>query len=107
MLVHSDGVDFRLLKPTWFAIGLFVLLPALFGGAIGPVVERVREPTSRTAVGRVRWILPIVLVLAFPLTIPIVVISAFVFTAWVLLADAAGTRPLVSDRGAGLGGADR
>jgi hypothetical protein len=98
MLVHSDGVDFRLLKPTWFAIGLFVLLPALFGGAIGPVVERVREPTSRTAVGRVRWILPIVLVLAFPLTIPIVVISAFVFTAWVLLADAAGTRPLVSGR---------
>jgi hypothetical protein len=98
MLVHSDGIDFRLLKPTWFAIGLFVLLPALFGAAIGPVVERVRAPSSRTAVGRVRWILPAVLILAFPLTIPILLISALVFTVWVLLADDVGVRPLVSGR---------
>jgi hypothetical protein len=98
MLVHSDGIDFRLLEPTWFAIGLFVLLPALFGAMIGPVVERVREPTSRTAVGRVRWILPIALVLAFPLTIPIVVIAAFVYTAWVLVHDGAGVRPLATGR---------
>ena len=101
MLVHSDGVDFRLLQPTWFAIGLFVLLPALFGAAIGPVVELVREPTSRTAIGRVRWILPVVLVLAFPLTIPIVIISAFVFTAWLTLADTIGARPIADGRVAG------
>jgi hypothetical protein len=98
MLVHSDGVDFRLLQPTWFAIGLFVLLPALFGAAIGPVVERVRQPTSRTAAGRRRWVLPVVLVLAFPLTIPIVIVSAFVFTAWVLVHDGAGVRPLATGR---------
>ena len=44
ILVHADGIDYRLLKPTWFAIALFVALPALFGGLIGPVVDRVRQP---------------------------------------------------------------
>ena len=39
MLVHGDGIDFRVLEPTWLAIGLFVLLPAIFGAVIGPVVE--------------------------------------------------------------------
>ena len=59
MLIHDDGVDFRALKPTWFAIALFVLLPALFGAAIGTVVDRVSRPTSRTATGRARWVLPV------------------------------------------------
>jgi hypothetical protein len=39
MLLHADGIDFRVLKPMWLAIALFVALPALFGLAIGPVVE--------------------------------------------------------------------
>jgi hypothetical protein len=29
--VNSDGVDFRLLEPLWLAIGLFVLIPAVWG----------------------------------------------------------------------------
>ena len=97
MLIHSDGIDFRLLKPTWFAIGLFILLPALFGAAIGPVVDRVSRPTSRTATGRTRWILPMVLVLAFPPTLMILVISTFVFVMWALVRDA-GVRQLTSRR---------
>jgi hypothetical protein len=101
MLIHSDGIDFRVLKPTWFAIGLFILLPALFGAAIGPAVDRVSRPTSRTANGRARWILPIVLVLAFPLTLVELAVAALVYTAWVLLADGVGVRPLVAGRGAG------
>ena len=101
MLIHADGIDFRLLKPTWLAIGLFVLLPAVFGAAIGPVVDRVSRPTSRTAVGRLRWILPVVLIVAFPLTLPILAVSTLVFWAWVLAADGVGMRSLTSSRRAG------
>ncbi len=39
MLLHSDGIDFLLLKPPWLAMGLFVALPALFGVTIGPALE--------------------------------------------------------------------
>ena len=49
MLIHADGIDFRVLKPTWLAISLFVLLPAVFGTFIGPVVDRAppRTPGRR------------------------------------------------------------
>lgn len=39
MLVHAEGVDFTLLGPHWFAIALFVALPALFGLLAPPAVE--------------------------------------------------------------------
>lgn len=69
MLVHADGIDFRLLKPTWFAIGVFVALPALFGTFIGSAVDRVADADSWTRRGRLRWVLPTVSVIAFPPTI--------------------------------------
>lgn len=97
MLIHSDGIDFRLLKPTWFAIGLFILLPALFGAAIGPVVDRVSNPAPPDATGWPRWILPIVLVLAFPPTLAILVVFAVVFAIWALVRDA-GVRELTRRR---------
>lgn len=81
MLVHADGIDFRVLKPMWFAIGLFVLLPALFGAAIGAVVDRVSDPTLN-ARGRVRWILPVVLFAFFPLTIVVLAPGALIFAIW-------------------------
>lgn len=49
MLLHADGVDFRLLTPRWFAMALFIALPAVFGTAIGPAVrtmERRAKPTG-------------------------------------------------------------
>jgi hypothetical protein len=101
MVVHSDGVDFNVLRPTWLAIGLFVLLPALFGVAIGPVVDRVSGPTSRSDGGRRSWILPVVLVAAFPLTLAVVVVSGVVYAVWVLLADRARVRNLANTRVAG------
>ena len=48
MLVHADGIDFRLLTPTWFAIGLFVALPALFAVVVALAVEGVEDPESWT-----------------------------------------------------------
>jgi hypothetical protein len=81
MLVHADGIDFRVLKPTWFAIGLFVLLPGVFGTFIGPVVDRVASDDSWTRRGRLRWALPVVSLLAFPPSIAIVPFVAAAATA--------------------------
>ncbi|MGB5757944.1 MAG: hypothetical protein WBM50_13590 [Acidimicrobiales bacterium] len=83
MLVHSDGVDFRLLKPLWLAIGLFVALPALFAVAIGLGVDRVASADSWTKVGRRRWALPLVLIAGFPLVLFIAVPALLVLAAWV------------------------
>jgi hypothetical protein len=45
MLLHADGIDFRVLEPRWLAMALFIAVPALFGVAIGPVVELIsRRP---------------------------------------------------------------
>ena len=104
MLIHADGIDFRVLQPTWLAVGLFVALPSLFGAVIGVVVDR----ASAIAVpqGWRRWGLPIVLVAAFPLTIVVVGIVATgglprpaglgVRAVWLLIA-LAGLAALVGD----------
>ena len=39
-LVHSDGVDFQLLKPQALAIALFIAIPALGAAASGFLIER-------------------------------------------------------------------
>ena len=66
-VIHADGTDFNVLKPLWLAVTLFVALPALFGWVIGAVVDAVDAPGSWTRRGRLRWALPVVLLLAFPL----------------------------------------
>jgi hypothetical protein len=38
--VHTDGVDFTLLEPRWFAVASFVALPGLAAAAIAALVER-------------------------------------------------------------------
>ncbi len=38
--VHTDGVDFVLLDPKWFAIASFVLLPGIAAGIVAALVER-------------------------------------------------------------------
>ena len=87
MLVHADGIDFRALKPMWLAIGVFIALPGLFGGVVGVIVDAVRRPDSWTARGRWRFVLPVLLVACFPLSILVVVIAAAIFGAWVLISD--------------------
>jgi hypothetical protein len=83
MLVHADGIDFRLLKPLWLAIGLFVALPALFAVAIGVAVDRVSSADSWTNVGRRRWVVPVLLIAAFPPVLVFAVPALVVLTVWV------------------------
>ncbi len=78
LLLHADGVDFTLLKPTWLAISLFFALPGLFAVAIGLSVDRVSQPTAWSAQGRRRWVVWMALMLPFPLTIVPVAIAAAV-----------------------------
>lgn len=76
MLVHADGIDFNVLKPTWFAIALFVALPAMFGTFIGSFVDAAARPDSWAAQpGRRRWLVPLLLVVCFP---PAALVVAFV-----------------------------
>lgn len=39
-IVHTDGVDFRFLDPLWLAVGLFVMIPGLWGASVIVVTER-------------------------------------------------------------------
>jgi hypothetical protein len=39
-IVHTDGVDFRYLDPLWLTVGLFVLIPGLWGATVVVVTER-------------------------------------------------------------------
>ena len=76
MLIHADGVDFTLLQPTWLAIGLFIALPAAFGVAIGVAVDAVERKGRVAVTGRRRAILPVALVVLFPLSAIILVFAA-------------------------------
>ena len=40
MLVHTTGIDFRLLHPLWLTVGSFVLLPVVFCAAMHLMAER-------------------------------------------------------------------
>jgi hypothetical protein len=78
MLVHADGIDFKLLQPTWLAIGLFVALPGLFGVVIGPAVDAACRPDSWTVRGRRRWLLPVVVVACFPPSVLFLLVATVV-----------------------------
>jgi hypothetical protein len=39
-IVHTDGVDFSVLDPLWLTVGLFVLIPGLWGATVVVVTER-------------------------------------------------------------------
>lgn len=82
MLVHTDGVDFTALRPTWLAIALFVAVPALFGALVGPVRDRLARPDGWSATGWRRWGLPAAAVAAFPPTIVLVGVIGAVMLAW-------------------------
>ena len=46
MLVHTDGIDFRVLQPTWLAIALFVALPGLYALAVSWLTDRWTRPDA-------------------------------------------------------------
>ena len=75
MLVHTDGVDFQLLRPLWLAVAFFVVIPAVFGFFIGPFEKALARPDAWVNRGRRGWVVPIVTILAAP---PIVIVVALV-----------------------------
>jgi hypothetical protein len=85
LLLHDDGIDFQVLKPTWLAMGLFIALPALFALAVGPAVDRVGRHDSWTTRGRRRLILPLVLVALFPPTLFVLALATPVFAVWLVI----------------------
>ena len=87
MLVHADGIDFTVLKPTWLAIGVFVALPALFAVAMGIAVDAVSRPDSWTARGRRRWLLPIIVVACFPVMAVFLAFALVPVGIWALARD--------------------
>lgn len=87
MLVHADGIDFTVLKPTWLAIGTFIALPGVFGVLVGVIVDAVGRPDSWTSRGRRRFILPALLIACFPPSAIVVLVAAAIFGAWVLVSD--------------------
>ena len=60
-LVHSEGVDFRLLEPLWLAVALFLVLPTVFVALLSAISEWLlaRERPAGTPVvvaGLVAWV---------------------------------------------------
>lgn len=84
MLIHADGIDFTLLKPTWLAIGLFIALPGLFGTLIGAAVDAVSRTDSWTNRGRRRWVVPLIAVGLFPASLLALLVAALVLGIWIL-----------------------
>jgi len=80
MLVHADGIDFNLLDPMWFAVALFVMLPAIFALSIAWAVEYVERYVGPA--GYRRWLLPVGLPILVPLTIVVVAWAALIAAAW-------------------------
>lgn len=88
MLIHADGIDFRALTPTWFAISLFIALPFLFGVAVAWTVDRLDRDGSFARTGRARWIVAPILAVLFPLTLILLGIALLILCVWVPARDA-------------------
>jgi len=83
-LVHSDGVDFTLLEPTWVAIGLTLAIPGMFALALPPLAERWLRPDSRLMTTRSRLLLLTLIPWAFPLTpAAIVLVLGWLAIRWI------------------------
>jgi hypothetical protein len=82
MLLHADGIDFRVLEPGWLAMGLFIAVPFLFGVAVGPAVEMLER--RRTPTGWHQFIAPAVALAIGPAGLIMSLVAApviFVYTA--------------------------
>ena len=88
MLIHADGIDFRALTPTWFAVSLFIALPFLFGVAVAWTVDRLDRDGSFARTGRARWFVAPMLAVLFPITLVLLAIALLVLCVWVPARDA-------------------
>jgi hypothetical protein len=78
MLVHSDGVDFTLLKPVWIAVAMTLAVPFLYTLLLAWLVDR-RLGDEATA-----W-------LAMPLVVPLLARVALTVLAVICLVDLMST----------------
>lgn len=70
MVIVPDGVDFRVLGPTWLAVALFTALPFITGVALMLAIDREATVDTWASRGRRRqWVVPAVLLLAVPLSV--------------------------------------
>ena len=68
LLIHTDGVDFRFLKPAWLAMALFIALPGLFAFVVAKVGDRFLHEDSWFLTSRRGWVAGLLtLVLVIPL----------------------------------------
>ena len=88
MLIHVDGIDFRVLTPTWFAISLFIALPFVFGLGVAWTVDRLDRDGSFARNGRARLIVAAALAVLFPITLILLAIALLVLCLWVPARDA-------------------
>jgi hypothetical protein len=86
LLVHTDGIDFRVLEPTALAIALFVAIPALFGAVVVPAVEGWDRPESWFHTKPLWLALPPIL-LTLPLLIGVIAIPVLAIVAARAAAD--------------------
>ncbi len=69
MVIVPDGVDFRVLGPTWFAVVLFTGLPFITAVVLMLAADRIAATTKPAGHDKRRWIVPAVLLLVVPLSI--------------------------------------
>lgn len=53
-IVSAEGIDFRFLTPLWLAVGLFVLLPALWGATLVLLTDRLLRSEAVFAMSQPR-----------------------------------------------------
>lgn len=67
-VVHSDGVDFRLLEPLWLAVGIFLAVPTIHVVLLDLAAVRIRRRRSvpaPSATGALSWLLRLGLAVVF------------------------------------------
>lgn len=79
-LVHSDGVDFTLLEPTYAAIGLTLAIPFVFALALPPLADRWLRADSALMTTPNR----LVLVPLAPWLFPLTPVAAALVLGWVV-----------------------
>ena len=92
-LVHPNGVDFTLLRPTWLAIAVFVAIPGLYAAFLTVLCERWLHPDGRF-LHAPRWIALAPLILWLPLA-PALLAGGLGWYGLELLRRQSGGRALV------------
>ncbi|MEO6144273.1 MAG: hypothetical protein ABIP19_09870 [Dermatophilaceae bacterium] len=93
VLVHPEGVDFTLLRPTWLAITLFVAIPGFYAALLTVIGERWLRTDGRFLLAP-RRVAFVPLILWLPLA-PVLLLGVLGWVAVELLRRHPGSRALV------------